>query len=281
MEKYGKIPGEDSIVARRISGPGVDRSYFYSVKPNVALGGVLAALEKTRVQMSLNGKLVDLRAPRARANQIIGMLKVLFGENVAASNTAPFMQDIAATEGEIKTRLDADFGSTLATIGGWESLPYHAQNRIRLEKQDLELLKSQATALVQAFVTENILAKLSESGRQKFWRDLQVPDLDWSAYAEHLLISIFGRQILTALDEEAKEFVISVRETRVDDWLDDVLHRYIPRTEPLVIDATVRESEPVAVPSIRDTVPVVQLVGARDLCSGMLLAPSSQWVDIR
>jgi hypothetical protein len=251
-----------------VSGPGLERNYFYSVRPALALGGVLANLESLNVGISYQRKGAKIAQPSAEARQIISAYEALFGP-LSFSKNIPAMADIANNESGLAERLNADYHDTQARIDQWIVLPRDADDRVRMESSDLATMRAAAAVLVESYVTNKILADSDRNEQLAFWSRMRIREGDWQSLTDSILTSVFGKNILTPLDGEGNDFVISIHDTKVEDWLDGIIRGYTPEAHPMVVDQTPRDSGPKAQV---EQAPQFTLVGGTQICKN-LLAP--------
>ena len=80
FRKLGRTPSRDTAIAKKISGPGMSRSYFYSINEEDVYVLVQAALEKLffhRLQSAIEEKIEE---PNKKYREIMGLVLKPFGQ---------------------------------------------------------------------------------------------------------------------------------------------------------------------------------------------------------
>lgn len=260
IQRLGRVPGGDTWIALRVSGPGLDKNYFFSLAPTIALGGVLAALEKAQLAQAKMSQAHTISQPSREATEILKTFAILFGDVPLRSNS-PALADLTKNEQELLKSLESAFEASLRQVDSWSVLPVHAVNHIRLTPEGLAELRLKTKSLIEAFHSQ---------GKLSLWKVHNVTNGDWPALTDRVLAGVFGENILTALSEEPG-FVIDLRAPDLESWVDGLVHGYTPNFEPIVVDVTERERKASA--SVGQ--PKVKVVSAQQICEGLLAGPTA------
>jgi hypothetical protein len=268
IRKWGRIPGRDTFAASKISGPGVERNFFFSVQPSLALAGVLAELESLHVELSYEQKSREIAEPLTAAKTVIQAYQNLFGP-INISRNIPAIADILDNQTALEEQLDGSYEDLRKQISNWTVLPAASKDRVRMSDTDLAAFRAKALVLTQGYVSNNIFSKMDASAQKGFWKWARCSEGNWEQLTDDMIVSVFGKNILTPLDKEGNDFVVAVHDSGVEDWVDGILNGSTPSVEPVVTDATERNMISSSIPA-RERSPAMSVVGATAICSSLL-----------
>ncbi|MCB9025349.1 MAG: hypothetical protein H6625_03455 [Bdellovibrionaceae bacterium] len=223
LEKFGYIPAQNYWAVHRISGPGVEESYFYKIQPSVALSGFLARLEymelnfvSDRIKALITQPKRDLETALAPFERVIG--------SVRNDKLTPLTRRVTEKEQSWLKELDEKLQLRMDDYDSLMFIQPEARGAIKLSKEDLLLVEKQASVLIQEFLKEKMFSKMSEAEVQEFWESKKITPNNWPDLVRKILSDIFYNTVLTPLEESNGGVVIDVRQPDVVSLIDDLLH---------------------------------------------------------
>lgn len=242
LKPLGLIPATDrGIFTHRASGPGMASSYFYQIPPDLAVAGVYAWMEKSRI-LSLKKQISEnlglhseyLEAYLNRIQKVIPQTNSIPGEGQASSQTYGGIDEF---------RIELEASVAHHQMHTKDLLDLDVKNFIKLTRVDLVRTIRLATLLLKTKGHEYLLADMNELEISEFWSSKDLVMNDWQGLSRYILKDIFGPRILTSLEDTDSDLTLEVDNSwgrwmeRLDDGqifqdADDLVVRLIDKYEP-------------------------------------------------
>lgn len=200
IKKRGRVPACDSLVVKRIAGPGLASNYFYQIRPEQALAAFeakmeldeLAAYQHTMEQMILQ--------PQKDFSQFV---EACFGPfSAQLAKVGPYRalekeaQDLIGALHEKLERRRRDLQTGLG-VG--------VRSKIKLTTLELKIAIQQGALMLERFYPSHVLQRLPIH-EEDFWESKGLSVNDWAGLAGLMYADIFSLDFLTPLDDGDTRF---------------------------------------------------------------------------
>ena len=166
IKRKAKIPISNTFVAKRISGPGLNREYFFQISPDSAIISLMIYLEKLELDTFEEQTNYELNEPLRHYNnvvhQMIGSIANVKEHKTITKNINNYRKEL---EEKLRDRR--------------KILPNHSlsSGSIRQRPDDFLETIDRSNRFVKQFVSENIFEKIYKNDGKKiaqFWSSLQI-----------------------------------------------------------------------------------------------------------
>jgi hypothetical protein len=179
------LPMNDSgVVTQRTKGPGLERSYEFRIEPRLALAQLRAKLEDERLKAVVR-RVENVIAEPVRAAEV--SVNDVYRSVHLRAEGAPWFQGIRDSSNNISQRFQRDVQAQRAKLPRIE----RHNHRIRLAAADVMPTLDAAEEMTREF--------WGDTADQFDWTGASLAKGDFRGLAEHHLIAIFGKDILTPL----------------------------------------------------------------------------------
>lgn len=164
IEKCGRVPSSNSFAVKRISGPGLARNYYFSIKPEQALASLEAKMEVDELDAFQKFTENFILQPQRDFKQFV---EACFG---------PFSSHLNSKSGPYKN-LERESRDLLCLLNEKLEkrrrelqmiLPTSVKSRIRLESMDLKISIQHGAHLLEKFYSQHVIDRLSIP-EDEFW----------------------------------------------------------------------------------------------------------------
>ncbi len=241
-----KVPTDDTWLARRISGPGLESNYYYQIKPDLALIVLQLQLEQTELGLFYNETNYKALEPHRVAEKELASIFGSFVEVGSFDDSRGFQREIlksVADAGQAVKEAVDNHQEFLNKVSGVSQVNL---SKVRLSAEALDELILKSVAVVEKFYNQNLLPKFAgdEARVVAYWNQNSLTQGDFMGLTKKLLVEAFaGPGILTPLKDIAGNFSIVVNdEPSVGNVAAKVLDgAVIPSLDtltPVVVDTT-------------------------------------------
>ncbi|CAD8120514.1 unnamed protein product [Paramecium sonneborni] len=195
---FGRVPAIENWLAWKISGPGISRQYYFTIKKEEVLILVAGQLEKCilneyqrRVEDEINAPQKQVQTVMNNFFSVFGVLKLI--DSLQASynfHDKGCDKLIQSLHQQINQRI-----SILPTI----------QNNVRFTESEIIVIRM----LIKQFIKNQI--KLKDMKNQ-IWKYFQVQKGDYNELTSQILKQCFGHQVLTPLEDIDLRFQLQTDE---------------------------------------------------------------------
>ncbi|MBP7843841.1 MAG: hypothetical protein KA116_03435 [Proteobacteria bacterium] len=236
-----KVPTDDTWLARRISGPGLESNYYYQIKPDLALIVLQLQLEQTELRLFYNESTYKALEPHRVAEK---ELAAIFGSfaDVGPLNSRGFHEEILKSVVDAEKAVGDAVNNSQEFLNKVSGVSQVNLSKVRLSAEALDELILKSVAVVEKFYNQNLLPKFAgdEARVTAYWNQNSLTQGDFLGLAKILLVEAFaGQGILTPLKDIAGNFSIVVND------------------EPSVGDVAAKVLDGATIPSLDTLTPVV------------------------
>lgn len=201
IKKRGRIPASDSLVVKRIAGPGLASNYYYQIRPEQALAAFEAKME-----------LDELAAYQGQIEHTILQPQRDFRHFVEAC-FAPFSAQLSVKL-EPYCELEKEAADLINCLheklerrrrGLQTGLSAGVKAKVKLTTMELKMAIQQAALLLEKFYPSHVLRNLPIL-EEDFWENKGLVSHDWAGLAGLMYSDIFSLDFLTPLDEGDTKF---------------------------------------------------------------------------
>ncbi|CAD8182894.1 unnamed protein product [Paramecium pentaurelia] len=185
----GRVPATENWLAWKVSGPGISRKYYFTIKNEEALILVAGKLEKCILQEYQKKIEEEIMAPQKQVQSVMNNFFSVFG---ASYNFHDRGCD------KLKSSLNQQISQRL------QVLP-QISNNIRFNESELIVIRM----LIKQFIKNQI--KLKDM-KNYIWKHFQVQKGDYNELTSELLKQCFGHQILSPLEDIDLRFSLQTDE---------------------------------------------------------------------
>lgn len=200
IKKRGRIPASDSVIVKRIEGPGLNNNYFYQIRPEQALAAFEAKLELdelTAFQHQMEQKIMQ---PQKDFSQFVTACFGPFSASLARVGVYKSLeregQDLMTTLQEKLEKRRRELHTGLAA---------GLRSKLKLTTIDLKIAIQQGALMLERFYPSHVLWRLGAS-EQEFWESKTLPVNDWAGLAAVLYADVFSLDFLTPLSDTDTSF---------------------------------------------------------------------------
>lgn len=216
VKRYGRIPTENSFVARRISGPGLSSDYVYQITPEQALIAVehrIQVLEleafETQVRHWIDMPYQNFKTFMSSIQKYSG----LDGFNCMARNV---LQQQANGLMKKLENLTAQRRNELSNLISNDEM----WRKIRVDIGNLEIILKQISATLEAHYPYRILNRLCDLPEETWWDMKNLSYRDWNGFAKIFCSDLFSPEFLIPLDDKQECFKLEVQHINLSKYLD-------------------------------------------------------------
>lgn len=201
IKKRGRIPACDSLVVKRIAGPGLASNYYYQIRPEQALAAFEAKME-----------LDELAAYQHQVEQTVLQPQRDFSQFVEAC-FGPFSAQLSV-KAEPYKELEKEAVDLINCLheklerrrrGLQTGLAPGVKSKVKLTTMELKMAIQQAALLLEKFYPSHVLRNLPML-EEDFWESKGLVPHDWAGLAGLMYADIFSLDFLTPLDEVDTKF---------------------------------------------------------------------------
>lgn len=213
IRPFGTVPVVDNInpnsIVHRIAGPGISSNYFLQVKPEIAVAGLRATLERNELRSYRDRTEAQIQKP---VDEFTQFMKNVVGQFVKLEQDRTLEQYKAlvnSTDAHSKKLREA-VEARLKFYGDISGEGLDDKALIRQSVEDLNKTLAQGTAVVKDFYLTKILSKMSDAQIANFWNSLGLIPNSWQQLTELLLAQTFTKDFLIPLEstDESFRFVV-------------------------------------------------------------------------
>ncbi|KAL1116016.1 hypothetical protein AAG570_005511 [Ranatra chinensis] len=195
IKKRGRIPASDSVIVKRIAGPGLNSNYFYQIRPEQALAAFEAKLELDELSAFQHQMEHKIMQPQKDFSQFVNACFGPFSASLARVGAYKSLereaQDLLTSLHEKLDKRRRELQTGLAT---------GLRARLKLNIIDLKISIQQGALMLERFYPSHVLWRLGMS-EQEFWDSKALTPNDWPGLAALLYADVFSLDFLTPLDE--------------------------------------------------------------------------------
>ncbi|KAF6199352.1 hypothetical protein GE061_007378 [Apolygus lucorum] len=200
IKKRGRIPASDSVIVKRIEGPGLNNNYYYQIRPEQALAAFEAKLELDELAAFQHQMELKIMLPQKDYSQFVSACFGPFSATLARVGAYKSLEreghDLMTSLQEKLERRRRDLHTGLAT---------GLRSKLKLNTIDLKIAIQQGALMLERFYPSHVLWRLGIS-EQEFWDGKALQMNDWPGLAALLYADIFSLDFLTPLDESDTSF---------------------------------------------------------------------------
>lgn len=198
VKPRGRVPPEDTFLARRIAGPGLSMQYYFHLGEEEVMAVLQLALEECEMSLFEAAALAKIQEPHEVLRSIVSSLVQGAGRFTFESHEDLFantnhhcrlLSDQIALRYQLKPRTGSSSQMHL----------------VRLNPGELEGTIKRATAHVQSFVMQSIFQQIlqdSEDWIERFWVSFDLARDDWDGLTRYFLTKVFSSDFLVPLEPE-------------------------------------------------------------------------------
>nr|XP_024217346.1 uncharacterized protein LOC106677266 isoform X2 [Halyomorpha halys] len=195
IKKRGRIPASDSVIVKRIEGPGLNNNYFYQIRPEQALAAFEAKLELDELAAFQHQMEQKILQPQKDFSQFVTACFGPFSASLARVGIYKSLeregQDLISSLQEKLEKRRRELQTGLAPS---------LRSKLKLTTRDLKIAIQQGALMLERFYPGHVLWRLGTS-EQEFWDSKALPQNDWAGLAALLYSDIFSLDILSPLSD--------------------------------------------------------------------------------
>lgn len=195
IKKRGRIPASDSVIVKRIEGPGLNNNYFYQIRPEQALAAFEAKLELDELAAFQHQMEQKILQPQKDFSQFVTACFGPFSASLARVGIYKSLeregQDLISSLQEKLDKRRRELHTGLAPS---------LRSKLKLTTRDLKIAIQQGALMLERFYPGHVLWRLGAS-EQEFWDSKALPQNDWAGLAALLYSDIFSLDILSPLSD--------------------------------------------------------------------------------
>uniref|UniRef100_T1H7N8 Uncharacterized protein n=1 Tax=Rhodnius prolixus TaxID=13249 RepID=T1H7N8_RHOPR len=200
IKKRGRIPASDSVIVKRIEGPGLNNNYFYQIRPEQALAAFEAKLELDELTAFQHQMELKIMQPQKDFSQFVSACFGPFSATLARVGAYKSLEreghDLLTSLQEKLERRRRDLHTGLSTS---------LRSKLKLNTIDLKIAIQQGALMLERFYPAHVLWRLSIS-EQEFWESKALTMNDWPGLAALLYSDVFSLDFLTPLSDNDTSF---------------------------------------------------------------------------
>uniref|UniRef100_A0A914WQA2 Uncharacterized protein n=1 Tax=Plectus sambesii TaxID=2011161 RepID=A0A914WQA2_9BILA len=221
IKRRGRIPANDTFVARRIAGPGLSKDFYYQVNPAVVLATMELAIEKQEMSEYVSWMRHHIDSPLVESqtllrNEMLGPL------GISCSASAESYNILKNQNQKLHEKLAALLNERAQHSGEWINESSVSFHRIRLSGHDLKWAIDESAKMLSEHYPDHVM-KWKQKPEATFWNERGLTYRDWNGLAKMLIAQEFGTDFLTPLEEHDKRFELKVRHNGARDYMDQLL----------------------------------------------------------
>ncbi|CAD8119201.1 unnamed protein product [Paramecium sonneborni] len=185
----GRVPATENWLAWKISGPGISRQYYFTIKNEEVLILVAGKLEKcilTEYQKRVEG---EIYAPQKQVQTVMNNFFSVFGASYSFHDNGC---------DKLKYSLDQQICKRISILPS-------ISNNIRFNESELIVIRM----LIKQFIKNQINLK---DMKNYIWKHFQVQKGDYNELTSQILKECFGHQVLTPLEDIDLRFSLQTDE---------------------------------------------------------------------
>ena len=207
---HGRVPLQNNFLAKKISGPGMAKSYYYQIKQEQALVALETAMDLDRLAAVRSDLCRQIKSPEEDYEKFVKKYFGPLGTSITTSGNItnnPYAKLIYESK-NLQNTLNEKVEKRRKYLG--DSLPGRTKDRIRLTEDDLKEVLQQGTAIVQAFYTQQVFPRMTDEETRTFWAKKHLPKNDWLALTSHLYKDMFSPEFMIPLQDVDLTFALKV-----------------------------------------------------------------------
>ncbi|BET01876.1 Hypothetical protein NTJ_14694 [Nesidiocoris tenuis] len=195
IKKRGRIPACESVIVKRIEGPGLNNNYYYQIRPEQALAAFEAKLELDELAAFQHQMEIKIMQPQKDYSQFVSACFGPFSATLARVGAYKSLEreghDLMSSLLEKLERRRRDLHTGLSTS---------LRSKLKLNTIDLKIVIQQGALMLERYYPSHVLWRLGIT-EQEFWDGKALQVNDWPGLAALLYADIFSLDFLTPLDE--------------------------------------------------------------------------------
>ncbi len=204
--RHAYVPKGNDMVTKLIAGPGLTSEYYYQVRPEISVMGLMATLEQAELQAYKKATQEEIDKPVKEFNEFFNRTlsqAVTVDLNATIRKYPDLVDSTSALSKDLEKAVSERsqlYNKILGNEGG--------VNRflIKQTREDLAETLAISQSLVQEYFTEKVFAGMSAEQIAGFWRDRRLPQNEWTEFTKDLLAQTFSREFLTPLEDTDARF---------------------------------------------------------------------------
>lgn len=200
IKKRGRVPASDSLVVKRIAGPGLASNYFYQIRPEQALAAFEAKMEFDELAAYQHNMEQMILQPQKDFSQFVEACFGPFSAQLAKVGSYRALekeaQDLIGALHEKLERRRRDLQTGLGVA---------VRSKIKLTTLELKIAIQQGALMLERFYPSHVLQRLPIH-EEDFWESKGLSVNDWAGLAGLMYADIFSLDFLTPLDDTDTRF---------------------------------------------------------------------------
>ncbi|XP_014240941.1 uncharacterized protein LOC106661805 isoform X2 [Cimex lectularius] len=200
IKKRGRIPASDSVIVKRVEGPGLNNNYFYQIRPEQALAAFEAKLELDELSAFQHQMEQKIMQPQKDYSQFVS---ACFGPFSATLARVGAYKSLEREAHDLMTSLQEKLEKRRRDLH--TGLPTGLRTKLKLNTIDLKIAIQQGALMLERFYPSHVFWRLKMT-EQEFWESKALTLNDWAGLAALLYSDMFSLDFLTPLDENDTSF---------------------------------------------------------------------------
>lgn len=191
-----KVPGIDTVFARRTQGPGMAGYFFHQANLDVIMVYVMKCLENKELNLFVARKRREIDRPVEEYNEFFNIVAQPFGKLQSSLSVGKLLYELK--NNQHKLLQDAVNIKQRAFQSN-----YVTGESIRIKRDQFQQLFSVAVPFVESFYRTNLLPLFpADKSTESFWTDIDLEENDFNGFVRHVLKLEFGDGFLVPLEEQ-------------------------------------------------------------------------------
>ncbi|KAK3915173.1 Glycerol-3-phosphate acyltransferase 1, mitochondrial [Frankliniella fusca] len=201
IKKRGRIPACDSLVVKRIAGPGLASNYYYQIRPEQALAAFEAKMELDELSAYQHQIEQTILQPQRDYSQFV---EACFGPfSAQLSVKADPYRELEKEAADLINCLHEKLERRRRVLQ--TGLASGVRSKVKLTTMELKMSIQQAALLLEKFYPSHVLRNLPVL-EEDFWENKGLVPHDWAGLAGLMYADVFSLDFLTPLDEGDTKF---------------------------------------------------------------------------
>ncbi len=210
----GRVPVNDTTLARRVEGPGLASEHYYQAPPSLVCLVMMARLEHEELSAFERQTRDLILSPQIELQRFCSQVLGPFSAGHAAERASKLVDERTAAHLEALRRKLEPRQAALAAVTTIE-----AASQIRLSRSDLARTLERVVPMVRDAFERRILPRMTDRDREELWRARALSEGDFEGLARWLLASAFSEEILTPLEDADRALCLQIEHLRASDYL--------------------------------------------------------------
>lgn len=201
IKKRGRIPACDSLVVKRIAGPGLASNYYYQIRPEQALAAFEAKMELDELSAYQHQIEQTILQPQRDYSQFVEACFGPFSAQLSVKSE-PY-RELEKEAADLINCLQEKLERRRRVLQ--TGLASSVRSKVKLTTMELKMSIQQAALLLEKFYPSHVLRNLPLL-EEDFWENKGLVPHDWAGLAGLMYADIFSLDFLTPLDEGDTKF---------------------------------------------------------------------------